>query len=66
MITRESIPFRCNPEASGIINSYGTMMVDGRQAWDMRELGHICPGDACRLSRFSLRDVVPEHRERVG
>ena len=43
MITRESIPFRRNPEASGIINGYGTMMVNGRQAWDMRELGHICP-----------------------
>ena len=41
-------------------------MVNGLQAWDMREFGNICLSDACRLSRFSFGDVVPEHRERVG
>ena len=59
MITRESCLFRHNPEAGGIINGHGTMMVNGLQAWDMRELGNICHGDACRLRRFTLREVVP-------
>jgi hypothetical protein len=59
MITPESMPFGYNPEAGGIIDGYGTMMVNGLQAWDMSKPGNICHGDACRLSRFSFGDVVP-------
>ena len=66
MMASESIPLRCNPEASGVINGHGTMMVNGRQAWDMRELGNICHTDTCRLSRFSFGDVVPNVRQRVS
>jgi hypothetical protein len=66
MITPEPIPFGCNPEAGGIINGHWTMMVNGCQARDMRELGNICHGDARRLSRFSLGDVVPKVWERVS
>ena len=66
MITSESLPFRYNTEASGIVDGHGTMMVNGLQAWNMRELGNICHGDACRSSRLSLGEVVPNVWERVG
>jgi hypothetical protein len=66
VITPESPPFGRNPEASGIINGHRTMTVNGFQSWDMRELGNIRHGDACRLSRFSLGEVVPNVWERVS
>ena len=66
MITKESLPFRYNAEARGIINGHWAMMVDGLKTWDMRELGNICPGNACRFSRFSLGEVVPKVWERVS
>ena len=66
MITPESFPFKFNPEALRIINGHGPMMVDGFQAWDMRELGNVCHGDACRLKRFTLRNIISEVWQRVS